>query len=437
MASLRRSSAPALAVTDEAHVQQRSIPLPKGLKRGRGKGLILDDSLGAPSTLHKIHEAAHAAGSTPSHTLNHINCPACGAFEEMVKADLLGMANQTFPDAAVVWQRVRRNSNALRERTHEAVDEYIVALTKFFDGIVMRSINPGMLRSYQVARKSNALVIAGNIQRPWHRAASHGRINHELNVLAQMLRACNEWEKIGPYYFPLSVPKWSPRQILSEKEEEDLFRSVAGYPEAELAYCVAAITNNTTASGMELRLLKIENVFLRPAGEISEIFIPPEACKNDHRPRKIALNDVARWAVRKVYQRALKLGSTKPEHYLFPFRSKRGLYDPTQPATRWFLRCSWNHLRDISGFHHLRPHDLRHHAITRMLESGVDGDLVNAISGHVSQKMREFYSHQRTRVKYEAARAIEPEYDVRKLTAEGRRRLRVEQRAVKRAQRKG
>ena len=93
--------------------------------------------------------------------------------------------------------------------------------------------------------------------------------------------------------------------------------------EAELAYCVATITNNTTASGVELRGLRLENVYLRPAGEISEIYIPPEACKNTHRPRKIALNEVAKWAVSKVYQRAIKLGSTKPEHYLFPIRVKR------------------------------------------------------------------------------------------------------------------
>jgi Phage integrase family len=90
------------------------------------------------------------------------------------------------------------------------------------------------------------------------------------------------------------------------------------------------------------------------------------------------------------------------------------------------LRCSWNHLRDISGFQQLRPHDLRHHAITRMLEKGVDGELVNAISGHVSKRMREFYSHQRIRVRYEAAQAIEPDYDVRKLVADGRRRSKQE-----------
>ena len=62
-----------------------------------------------------------------------------------------------------------------------------------------------------------------------------------------------------------------------------------------------------------------------------------------------------------------------------------------------------------------------------MLENGVDGELVNAISGHVSQRMREFYSHQRTRVRYEAAQAFEPDYDVRKLISKGRRRIRQEQ----------
>jgi Phage integrase family len=135
---------------------------------------------------------------------------------------------------------------------------------------------------------------------------------------------------------------------------------------------------------------------------------------------------VAKWAVSKVHQRTLKLGSTKPEHYLFPIRVKGNEYDPTRLATRWCLRCSWNHLRDNSGFHQLRPHDLRHHAIPRMLENEVDGELVNAISGHVGKRMREFYSHQRVRVRYEAAQAIEPDYDVRKLVSDGRRRSKQE-----------
>ena|ERR1039458_597009 len=360
------------------------------------------------------------------HTIDHINCPSCQAYDKFVKSDLHGMAGQKFLDAARVWISAQRKSDKLRPRTPETVAEYLRALNKFFKDIRMSPINPGMLKAYQQARLSNAIGVAGKIHRPWRKMASHSRINHELNVLGQMLRACNEWEKIRPYYFPLQTNSWSPREILSEKEEEELFRKTAGYPEAELAYCVATITNNTTASGVELRGLRLENVYLRPTGEISEIYIPPDACKNNYRPRKIALNEVAKWAVSKVYQRAIKLGSTKPEHYLFPIRVKRNEYDPTRSASRWFLRCSWNHLRDISGFHQLRPHDLRHHAITRMLENGVDGELVNAISGHVSKRMREFYSHQRVRVRYEAAQAIEPDYDVRKLVADGRRRSKQE-----------
>lgn len=412
----------------------------QGLKRPPGKAVSLNEFVNFTSIAGEIEDRwgrrnplvenlqrglFEIEGGKP-HTIDHINCPACRAFDKLLAANLLSMADKTFPQAAKVWQRLRRNSNSLRKRTHESVDEYVTALSKFFKTIKMRAINPGTLLAYQMARKSNAIAVAGKIHRPWKKIASNSRINHELNVVAQMLRACKKWEKIRPYYFPLQDKKWSPREILSEKEEEALFRKAAGYPEAELAYWVAVITNNTTASGSELRCLKLENVYLRLPGDISEIYVPPEACKNDHRPRKIALNEAAHWAMKNVYKRAEKLGSTKPEHYLFPFRVKRSQYDPTRPATRWFLRCSWNHLREISGFTELRPHDLRHHAITRMLENGVDGELVNAISGHVSQRMREFYSHQRIRVRHKAAQAIEPNYDVRKLVSKGQRRAKLD-----------
>src|SRR5947209_5977465 len=109
------------------------------------------------------------------------------------------------------------------------------------------------------------------MHRPWQRPASHTLINHELNFNCSDASRLQRMGEDSTLLLPLSVPKWSPRQILSEKEEEDLFRNVAGYPEAELAHCVAAKPNNATASGVQLRCLKLENVFLRPADEISEI----------------------------------------------------------------------------------------------------------------------------------------------------------------------
>ena len=188
------------------------------------------------------------------HTIDHIDCPACQAYDRFVKSDLLGMAGQRFEDAARVWESAQWKSDKFKPRTLESLADYLNSLNKFFKNVRMNSIKPGMLKAYQEARRSNAIGVDGKVHRPWKKMAGHSRINHELNVLGQMLRACNEWEKIRPYYFPLKTNSWSPREILSEKEEEELFRKVAGYPEAELGYCIATITNNTTASGIELRV---------------------------------------------------------------------------------------------------------------------------------------------------------------------------------------
>ena len=132
--------------------------------------------------------------------------------------------------------------------------------------------------------------------------------------------------------------------MLTEEDEQELFSKAASHPEAALAYWVACITNNTTASGLELRGLRLKKIMLRDK-EISEIYVPAEACKNTSRPRKIALNRTARWAVEQCYKRALSIGSCMPDHYLFPFRINRNTWDPARPASRWYLRKSWDKLR--------------------------------------------------------------------------------------------
>lgn len=174
-------------------------------------------------------ELARELNPERGHTTDHIDCPACRAYDEFVKSDLLGMAGQRFEDAARVWQSAQWKSDKFRPRTLESLVDYLNSLNKFFKNIRMSSINPGMLKAYQEARRANAIGVGGKVHRPWKKMAGHSRINHELNVLGQMLRACNEWEKIRPYYFPLKTNSWSPREILSEKEEEELFRKVAGY----------------------------------------------------------------------------------------------------------------------------------------------------------------------------------------------------------------
>lgn len=364
-----------------------------------------------------------------AHTKGCIQCPACAYTARMLTIPDADLSVMTFSAAIPIWKEIRNQRMGLKPRTHESTDGYLSALEVFFGELRLKQITAGHLREYQLARRANALLredseAPGGTQemRPWKRAAGNSTVNHEIAALGQILAHCKLWAAIKPYYSPFGIPSWSPRDVLNEDEEEHLFKAAAGDSEALLAYLVAVITNNTSAAGCELRGLRLNCIFLRELDldesgvdqNPSEIYIPPDAVKNNSRPRKIPLNPTARWAIAECMKRALKLGSCRPEHYLFPFRVKRGKYDPARPPSRWWLRNSWNRLREITGFKELRPHDMRHQCITRLLEEGTDPELVRSIAGHVNPKMMEYYSHIRRQAKYAAVMRIDPAAMVKK-----------------------
>jgi len=71
------------------------------------------------------------------------------------------------------------------------------------------------------------------------------------------------------------------------------------------------------------------------------------------------------------------------------------------------FRKSREKLRAAAGPPELRMYDLRHHAITRLLEDeDVSGRTVIDLAGHVSRAMLERYSHIRMRTKREAVDAL-------------------------------
>ena len=59
-----------------------------------------------------------------------------------------------------------------------------------------------------------------------------------------------------------------------------------------------------------------------------------------------------------------------------------------------------------SPLHGLRFHDLRHHAITELAESGASEQTIKAIAGHVSQRMLDRYSHIRLEAKRAALQGL-------------------------------
>ena len=118
--------------------------------------------------------------------------------------------------------------------------------------------------------------------------------------------------------------------------------------------------------------------------------------KNETSKRKITLNGRARNAITRMLKRADELGHTEAEHY-FWCASQHHHHDPTKPAKKW--DGAWRSLRDGAGLPGFRFHDLRHTVVTDLLEAGEPEHVIQAVTGQLSKKMLEHYSHQRLKAK--------------------------------------
>jgi integrase len=171
-------------------------------------------------------------------------------------------------------------------------------------------------------------------------------INHELNTLTQILHIAGQWDRMKRFYNPLPLPKKRPQRVMTEEEEQQLFEAASKNAECYLAYLVASISANTTATGAELRSLQLRHISLdenEPAIEI-----PHEMVKNEYRARRIPLNEIALKQVRRAVERAQYIGCVHATDHVFPLRVKPGLYDPGRPASPSWIRKQWQVLRQAS-----------------------------------------------------------------------------------------
>jgi integrase len=158
------------------------------------------------------------------------------------------------------------------------------------------------------------------------------------------------------------------------------------------------ITANTTVGPEEIRCLRLKDIDVA-----AQTITVREGAKNKYRERTVELNDDALWAVSELLKRAAKMGALDAEHYFLPHRApaEGGKPDPTRPVNSWY--GGWYALRKAAGLPTLRRYDLRHDAITRLLEDeNVSERTVVEIAGHVSRKMLDRYSHVRSDNRREA-----------------------------------
>lgn len=295
-----------------------------------------------------------------------------------------------FEEAAKYWLEIKKLYSK-KPRTIEMYEWYIRNLEKVFAGVLLAQIHIGHFMEYQRQRRLSAGASC---------------VNHELNTLSQILKAADLWDLIEKHYKPLPTPNWTPPKVLTAEEEEKFFRVVSGNPDWSVVYWAVSLTNNTSAMGVELRYLQLKHIFLDQ--EPPTIHIPDSKVKNEFRARVVPLNAVAAKQVGRIVERAKKLGAWHPEHYVFPFRVKKGTYDVTKPASPFFLRSAFRSMRKVTGLEWLQPRNFRNQIITKLFESGAPDETIMSIAGHQSIRMSRYYSRIRITAKAEALNAICP-----------------------------
>lgn len=267
---------------------------------------------------------------------------------------------------------------------------YVKHLSVFFADKRLESISIKDIREYQETRRGKVGASA---------------INHEVNTLSQMLKKAGVWKQIAEWYKPFTEEAAEPPKVMTDEDEERFFK-IAATPDSEWedAYQVASFTNNTSCAGIEIRLLKLGDIYLQldpPRIRVSE-------GKNKFRQYRIVpLNQTAFKQMYRMVKKAMKKGSSEPEHHLFPFRVKRGEYDPTRPASASWLKKQWKKLCGAAGVK-ITPHNLRFQCATRMVENGVPEETIVRVFGWKNRKMLQHYSRPRLNSALEAVRRIDP-----------------------------
>lgn len=353
-----------------------------------------DEHVHSPPPLQKVRN--EPLGPDLQHTFGHIDCPACGATNPM-EHDPDGLAKLLFPEAARKWLETRKPF--LKPRTYYGYEQCIERLSVFFYALPLQGVHIGHLRTYQ----SQRLINEGHA---WPKLAGPSIINHELSIMQSVLKRAKLWKPFKYTYEPLPVPRKRKKKTMTDDEELHLLRVAGGRPSWELAFWVASITENTSASGTELRYLLHEDLHLND--EIPWIRIDDATVKNEYRGRIIALNPAALWYLKKCVIRAKTLGSSEPQHFLFPHRLKPGIWNPCRPAGASWMRRSFAQLRKATGFDWLTPHCLRHQCATLMYENETDEMTIQHTMGHQSAQMSREYSHNRLKKQKKALDMIDP-----------------------------
>lgn len=297
-----------------------------------------------------------------------------------------------FPVAAREWMAVNR---ARWSESNIAIQEFnLKHLSGYFGSVLLADITPQQIGKYQGIRQKES--------------ASNRTINMEVSTLRMMMKAARLWGAISEDVRMLPERRDVGR-ALTPDEEKKLFEACRKSPQKAL-YTAVVIFCNTGLRNAELRRARWSQVdFMRAEFRVGK------AKTEGSEGRIIPLNHAALGAFKEWKSRWL---DAKPEDYIFPTEKlafkgegapEKGTMtayavDPGKPLGAW--KRAWSTAKKHAGVE-CRIHDLRHHFISALAQTQTPDATIQAISGHLSRKMLEHYSHVRLESKRRAVETLD------------------------------
>lgn len=339
------------------------------------------------------------------HTPDHRNCPACEAARQQ-KLDPKKFGFLYFKQAAPLW--LKEHAGEISTKSLKDYRFLLVPLTEFFGELPLTEIHIGHVTVYinqrlQTPRRTNRLQ---QEELNFGQLVGPNAVRKEISTLGQIMKRAGLWEEIARDLILPKMPKRTVGKALEPEEEQRLFTVACSNARWKLAYWGSILTAATTADHGEIRHIHLNDIDL--ARRTMRI---REGIKNEHRDRIPALNDTAMWAVGQIlkrYYRICRRQKLQPdgEHYILPGRT-RGVpgFDLSKPMGSW--KKAWGALCEKAELPGLRMKDLRHLAVTKLLENvELSERTILETAGHVSKEMWKVYSHIRRRPMEQAAQVL-------------------------------
>jgi integrase len=275
-------------------------------------------------------------------------------------------APKPFSAAAEELIEVRRPN--LAASTMNIIERGVKHLLPFIGKKFLYDITPQDIQQVVADRRS-------------HRASNRS-INMTIETLRLVLRRNNQWERLRPDYKKLKEPK-RVGKALSHEEEKRLLHECRLSP-SRVLYPAVILGLYGGMRRDEIRSLQWHQIDLEKA------FLVVGKSKTPHGENRVlpligpALQMIKIWAAR--------FPNRLPNHNVFPaerYTSEVGKvyrHNPSKPMGSW--RKAWGNAGERAGVR-LRFHDLRHTAVTRMLQAGRTLEQIAPIMGWSARTMYE------------------------------------------------